>query len=150
MEVCSGREMEGRLLGWVEEGVWVLTKASNPAGNGRRKELDVGGGAAALAARRRSIPVRVEHGRACCCAVEVEDEVGEAPAERTGGGRDRGWPAQQQLCSALVCARRRRRRGRLEHGTCWPVRETSERNIWTHKLYPISTNDQVKLPINPN
>ena len=37
-----------------------------------------------------------------------------------------------------------------EHGTCWPVRETSERNIWTHKLYPISTNDQVKLPINPN
>jgi len=78
--------MEGRLLGWVEEGVWVLTKASNPAGNGRRKELDVGGGAAALAARRWPIPVGVEHGRACCCAVEVEDEVGEAPAERTGGG----------------------------------------------------------------
>ena len=38
----------------------------------------------------------------------------------------------------------------LNTGTCWPVRETSKTNIWTHKQYPISTNDQVKLPLNPN
>ena len=96
--------MEGRLLGWVEEGVWVLTKASNPAGNGRRKELDVGGGAAALAARRWPIPVGVEHGRACCCAVEVEDEVGEAPAERTGGG---ARPGMAGTAAALLGSRLR-------------------------------------------
>ena len=41
-ELCSGGEKEGCELGLVEEGVWVLTKASNQAGNGRRKELDVG------------------------------------------------------------------------------------------------------------
>jgi len=31
-ELCSGREKEGRRLGWVEEGVGGLTTASNQWG----------------------------------------------------------------------------------------------------------------------
>jgi hypothetical protein len=85
-----------------------------------------------------------------------------------GAGRDKhklAWSERQWHGSARGRddhggARARERRGSerggddavddLNMGTCWPVRETLERNIWTHKLYPISTNDQVKLIINPN
>ena len=85
-----------------------------------------------------------------------------------GAGWDKhelAWSERQRRGSARGRddhggARARERRGSERGGddavddlnteTCWPVRETSERNIWTHKLYPISTNDQVKLPINPN
>jgi len=86
--------MEGRLLGWVEEGVWVLTKASNPAGNGRRKELDVGGGAAALAARRWPIPVGVGLGRARGCSEEMEGKARRSWSRGIRMGRH-GWPARR-------------------------------------------------------
>ena len=39
---AQAEKWKGACWGWVEEGVWVLTKASNQAENGWRKELDVG------------------------------------------------------------------------------------------------------------
>ena len=70
----------------------MLTKASNPAGNGRRKELDVGGGAAALAARRWPIPVGVEHGRPAAARWRWRMRLGRHPrkeleGDATGDGR---------------------------------------------------------------
>ena len=43
--------------------------------HGKRKELDVGGGASALAARRWPIPVRVGLGRARGCSEEIEGKA---------------------------------------------------------------------------
>ena len=40
-ELCSGGEKEGRELGLVEEGMGVLTMASNRAGNGWTKGVDI-------------------------------------------------------------------------------------------------------------
>ena len=93
-ELCSGGQKEGRELGLVEEGVWVLTKASNQAGNGRRKELDVGGGAAALAARRWPIPVGVGLGRARGCSEEMEGKARRSWSRGIRMGRH-GWPARR-------------------------------------------------------
>ena len=72
----------------------MLTKASNQAGNGRRKELDVGGGAAALAARRWPIPVRVGLGRARGCSEEMEGKARRSWSHGIRMGRH-GWPARR-------------------------------------------------------
>ena len=91
---AQAEKWKGACWGWVEEGVWVLTKASNQAGNGRRKELDVGGGAAALAARRWPIPVGVGLGRARGCSEEMEGKARRSWSRGIRMGRH-GWPARR-------------------------------------------------------
>jgi hypothetical protein len=121
------------------------------------------------AASRPSRPA--ELGLATCAAGRADAArggVGDAGVRRRRShARRRGmaWSERQRHGSARGRddhggARAREKRGSerggddavddLNTGTCWPVRETSKTNIWTLKQYLISTNDQVKLPLNPN
>ena len=56
---APAEKRKGACWGWVEEGVWVLTKASNQAGNGRRWGRGVQGRRrpwrAAVLRRRRQV-----------------------------------------------------------------------------------------------